>query len=46
MSLTSDRVEAELHQSEERYRELPSASLQEKVEEEARLRPGFPRWGR
>ncbi len=37
LSLTSDRVEAELRQSEERYREL-SSSLQEKVEEATRLR--------
>jgi len=37
LSLTSDRVDVELRQSEERYREL-SASLQEKVEEGARLR--------
>ncbi|MEI6608612.1 MAG: HAMP domain-containing sensor histidine kinase [Deltaproteobacteria bacterium] len=37
LSLTSDRVEKELFQSKESYREL-SSSLQEKVEEEARRR--------
>lgn len=42
LALTSDRVEAELRESEKSYREL-TLSLQQRVEEETRLRLGQER---